>query len=82
MLHMGDSLTTLNLLYNLLVFGISSLKIYPVYTSSFIYIFPDLVTNNAEFGILFHFDNFFFANLSIKCHHCHTLVYAYKKLFD
>ena len=38
-----------------LYFGISNLKIYPVYTNSFKYIFPDLNTNNAQFGIFTSF---------------------------
>ena len=40
-------------------FGISNLKIYPVYTNSFKYIFPDLnrTTHNLEY--LLHFADFF-----------------------
>ena len=38
-----------------LYFGISNLKIYPVYTNSFKYIFPDLNTYNAQFGIFTSF---------------------------
>ena len=61
-----------------LYFGISNFEIYPVYTSSSKYIFPDLNTNNAQFGIFTSFWRLFCANLSIKCHHRHKLVYAYK----
>ena len=34
-----------------LYFGISNFKIYPTYTKSSKYIFPDLNNNNAQFGI-------------------------------
>ena len=61
-----------------LYFGISNFKIYPVYTNSFKYIFPDLNTNNAQFGIFTSFWRLFCTNLRMKCHHRHTLVYAYK----
>ena len=61
-----------------LYFGISNLKIYPLYTNSFKYIFPDLNTNNAQFGIFTSFWRLFCTNLRMKCHHRHTLVYAYK----
>ena len=62
-----------------LYFGISNVKIDPVYTSSSKYIFPYLNTNNAQFGLFTSFWRLFCANLSIKCHHRHTLEYAYKK---
>ena len=65
-----------------LYFGISNLKFYPVYTNSFKYIFPDLNTNNAQFGIFTSFWRLFCTNLRMKCHHRHTLVYAYKLLID
>ena len=61
-----------------LYFGISNLKMYPVYTNSFRYIFPDLNTNNAQFRIFTSFWRLFCTNLRMKCHHRHTLVYAYK----
>ena len=61
-----------------LYFGISNLKIYPVYTNSFKYIFPDLNTNNAQFGIFTSFWRLFCTNLRMKCHHRHILVYAEK----
>ena len=65
-----------------LYFGISNFKIYPVYTSSSKYIFPDLNTNNAQFGIFTSFWRLFCSNLSVKCHHRHTIEYDYKKIID
>ena len=56
-------------------FGISNFKIYPVYTSSFKYIFPDLIwiptTHNLEYFP--SFGHRFCTNLSMKCHNRHTL---------
>ena len=40
-------------------FGISNFKIYPVYTSSFKYIFPDLNTTTHNLEYLLDFDDFF-----------------------
>ena len=56
MTYKGDSLTTLTFCCIIcLYFGISNLKIYPVCSNSFKYIFPDLNTNNAQFGIFTSF---------------------------
>ena len=55
-------------------FGISNLKIYPVYTNSFKYIFPDLNTNNAQFGIFTSFWRLFLYKsedeMSLPSHTC------------
>ena len=65
----------------LLYFGISNFIIYPVYTSSFKYIIPDLNTNNAKFGIFTSFWRLFCTNLSIKCHHRHICI-CLQKIID
>ena len=65
-----------------LYFRISNFEIYPVYTSSSKYIFPDLNTNNAQFGIFTSFWRLFLCKsehkMSSPSHTCKCL----QKLID
>ena len=52
----GEYLTTLT--FAVQFDCILNLKKYPLYTSSFKYIFPDLNTNSTKLEYLLHFDDF------------------------